>query len=36
MICINDGKTVSNFEKTKLDIIEAFEYILPEKSEYEN
>ena len=36
MICINDGKTVSNIEKTKLDIIEAFEYILPEKSEYEN
>lgn len=35
MICINDDMCVKNFEKTKCDIIEAFETVFPEKSSYE-
>lgn len=35
MICINDSDEIENFEKTKQDIIEAFEKILPEKSTFE-
>ena len=35
MICINDSDRDFDFEKVKSEIIEAFEKILPEKSEYE-
>lgn len=35
MICINDNESNFDFEKIKLEVISAFEKILPEKSEYE-
>ena len=37
MICVNDSAIITddNFEKFKLDIIESFEKILPEKSNFE-
>lgn len=36
MICVNDGElTAEEFEKYKMDLIEAFEGILPQKSSFE-
>ena len=36
MVCVNDGElTVEEFEKYKMDLIEAFEDILPQKSSFE-
>jgi hypothetical protein len=35
MICINDPEDLPNFEKTKNEVIEAFDRILPDKSSYE-
>lgn len=35
IICINDGDDVTDFEKQKEQIKNAFEHIFPEKSEYE-
>jgi hypothetical protein len=35
MICINDNESDFDFEKIKLEVVNAFEKILPEKSEYE-
>lgn len=35
MICLNDGTSIDDFEKAKIEIINAFETILPEKSSFE-
>lgn len=35
MLCINDDSSVKNFEEMKQKVIDAFEKILPEKSEFE-
>ena len=35
-ICLNDANILKNFEKTKQELIECFEEILPNKSSYEN
>jgi hypothetical protein len=35
MICLNDTKNDFDFEKVKLEVIDAFEKILPEKSQFE-
>jgi len=35
MICINDSDNTYNFDEAKQEIIESFEYILPEKSDFE-
>lgn len=35
LICLNDTVKITNFKKVKEDIKKAFEYILPEKSDFE-
>ena len=36
IICLNDGDEITDFEKAKIQIIEAFQEILPERCSYES